>query len=108
MITLEMKMTDETYQPWKYRQGMTLEEIAANISTDYAASYANIIFQRTLKKRELATFPKWTAEDGKTVCMKAGLSYTYQIWDRSTKKMIGEWRQRNILTPVDLLQHYYD
>ena len=101
-------MTDETYQPWKYRQGMTLEEIAANISTEYAVSYANMIYQRTLKKRELATFPKWTIEDGKTACMKAALSYTCQIWDRSTKKMIGEWRQRNILTPVDLLQQYYD
>ena len=101
-------MTEDTHKPWKYRQGMTLEEIAANISTEYASSYANMIYQRTLKKRELKTFPKWTIEDGKTACMKAGLSYTYQIWDRSTKKTIAEWQQRNILTPVDLLQQYYD
>ena len=101
-------LTDDTHKSWEYRQGMTLEEIAANISTEYAASYANTIFYRTSKKRELAPFPKWTVEDGKNACMKAALSYTYLIWDRATKRTKAAWRQRNILTPVDLLQQYYD
>jgi len=102
-------LTDDTQKSWEYRQGMTLEEIAANISTEYAASYANTIFYRTLKKKwELAPFPKWTVEDGKNACIKAALSYTYLIWDRATKRTKAAWRQRNILTPVDLLQQFYD
>ena len=105
----ESMLTEDTHKSWDYRQGMTLEEIAANISTRYAASYANIIFRKKLKdSRSLAPLPEWTIEDGKTACMKAALSYAYQVWDRSPKKMIAIWRKKNILTPVDLLQQYYD
>jgi len=101
-------MTDSTQKSWRYDSGIPLEQIARYISTEYAASSANSIFYKALKSYGATgeTTPKWTVKDGKDACLKAALSYTYIIWDQSTKQTKADWRQAQIYNPIDLLQQF--